>query len=72
MDDEGKNREILMVDNGFYNLINSQNIKNHKKNVRMSECQEFCQNVRNSVRMSGKLSECLENCQNVRKTVRIF
>ena len=32
MDDEGKNREILMVDNGFYNLINSQNISKIKKN----------------------------------------
>ena len=31
MDDEGKNREILMVDNGFYNLINSQNISKIKK-----------------------------------------
>ena len=31
MDDEGKNREILMVDNGFYNLINSQNIAKIKK-----------------------------------------
>lgn len=30
MDDEGKNREILMVDNGFYNL-NSQNISKIKK-----------------------------------------
>ena len=25
MDGEGKNREILMVDDGFYNLINKQN-----------------------------------------------
>ena len=32
MDDEGKNREILMVDNGFYNLINNQNISKIKKN----------------------------------------
>ena len=32
MDDEGKNREILMVDDGFYNLINSQNISKIKKN----------------------------------------
>ena len=31
MDDEGKNREILMVDDGFYNLINSQNISKIKK-----------------------------------------
>ena len=32
MDDEGKNREIVMVDDGFYNLINSQNISKIKKN----------------------------------------
>ena len=31
MDDQGKNREILMVDDGFYNLINSQNISKIKK-----------------------------------------
>ena len=31
MDDEGKNGEILMVDDGFYNLINSQNISKIKK-----------------------------------------
>ena len=31
MDDEGKNREILMIDDGFYNLINSQNISKIKK-----------------------------------------
>ena len=31
MDDEGKNREILMIDDGFYNLINSQNIFKNKK-----------------------------------------
>ena len=31
MDDEGKNREILMVDDGFYNLIYSQNISKIKK-----------------------------------------
>ena len=31
VDDEGKNREILMVDDGFYNLINSQNISKIKK-----------------------------------------
>ena len=31
MDDEGKKREILMVDDGFYNLINSQNISKIKK-----------------------------------------
>ena len=31
MDDEGKNREILMVDDGFFNLINSQNISKIKK-----------------------------------------
>jgi len=32
MDDKGKNTEILMVDNGFYNLINRQNISKIKKN----------------------------------------
>ena len=31
MDDESKNREILMVDDGFYNLINNQNISKIKK-----------------------------------------
>ena len=31
MDDKGKNREILKVDNGFYNLINRQNISKIKK-----------------------------------------
>ena len=28
MDGEGKSKEILMVDDGFFNLINSQNISN--------------------------------------------
>ena len=37
MDDEGKNREILMVDNGFYNLINSQNIM---ENIDISKIKE--------------------------------
>ena len=32
MDDEGKSKEILMVDDGFFNLINSQNIFKNKKN----------------------------------------
>ena len=34
MDGEGKSKEILMVDDGFFNLINSQNIfkKKTKKN----------------------------------------
>ena len=32
MDDEGKSKEILMVDDGFFNLINSQNIFKIKKN----------------------------------------
>ena len=27
MDGEGKNKEILMYNNGFFNLINNQNIK---------------------------------------------
>ena len=31
MDGEGKSKEILMVDDGFYNLINSQNISKIKK-----------------------------------------
>ena len=31
MDDEGKSKEILMVDDGFFNLINSQNIFKNKK-----------------------------------------
>ena len=31
MDDEGKNREILMINNGFYNLINIKNISKIKK-----------------------------------------
>ena len=26
MDGEGKSKEILMIDDGFFNLINSQNI----------------------------------------------
>ena len=32
MDGEGKSKEILMVDDGFFNLINSQNIFKIKKN----------------------------------------
>ena len=32
MDGEGKSKEILMVDDGFFNLINSQNIFKNKKN----------------------------------------
>ena len=32
VDDEGKSKEILMVDDGFFNLINSQNISKIKKN----------------------------------------
>ena len=32
MDGEGKSKEILMVDDGFFNLINSQNISKIKKN----------------------------------------
>ena len=31
MDDEGKNREILIVADGFYNLINIKNISKIKK-----------------------------------------
>ena len=31
MDGEGKSKEILMVDDGFFNLINSQNIFKNKK-----------------------------------------
>ena len=38
-----------------------KNIANHKKNVRMSECQENCQNVGKTIRMSGKLSEYLKH-----------
>ena len=32
VDDEGKSKEILMVDDGFFNSINSQNIFKNKKN----------------------------------------
>ena len=32
MNDEGKNRETLMVEDGFFKLINSQNISKIKKN----------------------------------------
>ena len=32
MDGEGKSKEILMIDDGFFNLINSQNIFKNKKN----------------------------------------
>ena len=31
MDGEGKSKEILMVDDGFFNLINNQNISKIKK-----------------------------------------
>ena len=31
MDGEGKSKEILMIDDGFFNLINSQNIFKNKK-----------------------------------------
>ena len=31
MDDEGKSKEILMVDDGFFNLINNRNISKIKK-----------------------------------------
>ena len=32
MDYEDKSKEIIMVDDGFYNLINNQNISKIKKN----------------------------------------
>ena len=31
MDDEGKSKEILMHEDGFFNLINNQNISKIKK-----------------------------------------
>ena len=37
MDDEGKNREILMVDDGFFNLINSQIYLKLKKKIIFSD-----------------------------------
>ena len=49
---------VIIINNQQKNLIIPAN---HKKNVRMSECQEFCQNVRKIVRMSGKLSEYLKH-----------
>ena len=32
VDDEGKSKEILMHEDGFFNLINNQNISKIKKN----------------------------------------
>ena len=34
MDDEGKSKEILMHEEGFFNLINNQNISKIKKKTK--------------------------------------